>query len=89
LSPLDLPDGERSLADARAQAKQVNTTDLELVKTDLPDPVNADAPLVYTLSIIDHDPQPADVLPFQDVAGWRSRAPDLMLTRQGPSRGSN
>lgn len=50
---------ERSLEEYRAQAEESNTTDLEIVKTDAPDPVNADAELVYTLTVTNHGPVPA------------------------------
>lgn len=62
---------ERTLAEILAVDEEINTTDLEISKTDLPDPVNAGAPLTYRLTVENHGPQPArgirvvDVLPAE------------------------
>ena len=50
---------ERSLEEIRAVDEALNRTDLEIVKSDLADPVNAGEPLTYTLTVINHGPQPA------------------------------
>ena len=50
---------ERSLEEIRAVDEALNRTDLEIVKSDLPDPVNAGEPLTYTLTVMNHGPQPA------------------------------
>jgi uncharacterized repeat protein (TIGR01451 family) len=83
-------EGERSLDAWRAADEAINTTDLELLKTDLPDPVNAGAPLVYTLTLINHGPQPArgirvvDTLPpeatYLSDSGGCAEAPPGTLT---------
>ena len=62
---------ERTLEELRAVDEDLNRTDLEIVKTDLPDPVNAGDPLTYTLTVLNHGPQPArgirivDTLPVE------------------------
>jgi uncharacterized repeat protein (TIGR01451 family) len=50
---------ERTLEEIRAVDEHLNRTDLEIVKSDLPDPVNAGEQLTYTLTVMNHGPQPA------------------------------
>jgi uncharacterized repeat protein (TIGR01451 family) len=64
---------ERSLAEIRAVDEAINTTDLEITKSDLPDPVNAGEPLLYVVTVHNHGPQPArgirivDTLPAEAI----------------------
>ncbi len=81
---------ERSLDEWRAADEAINTTDLQISKTDLPDPVNAGAQLVYTLTVANHGPQPArgvrvvDTLPAEATyvsdTGGCTEAPAGTLT---------
>ena len=88
-------DAERSLAEWREADEEINTTDLEIAKSDLPDPVNAGEPLVYSLTLTNHGPQPArgirvvDTLPAEATYvsddGGCAEAPPGTLTCELPS----
>jgi uncharacterized repeat protein (TIGR01451 family) len=89
-APINQVETERSLEEWRQAEEAINTTDLEVLKSDLPDPVNAGEPLVYTITVNNHGPQPArgirvvDTLPAEATyvsdTGGCTEAPQGTLT---------
>jgi uncharacterized repeat protein (TIGR01451 family) len=58
---------EPTLEELRLLQEQLNTADLAISKTGSADPALAGEPLVYTLSVANHGPNPADSVQVEDV----------------------
>lgn len=65
INPETVP--ERTLEDYQAYLDELYTTDLAIAKSDLPDPVNAGAPLVYTVEVTNLGPNLANGVRVTDT----------------------
>jgi uncharacterized repeat protein (TIGR01451 family) len=65
INPVTEP--EPDIEDLQIMREELNTTDVQIVKTDSPDPVEVGSKLIYTLTVTNNGPNPADDVQVTDV----------------------